>query len=562
MNEPITQLISDYLYGHITDEQFEQLQTWLREHPEHIKHYVYEAYLFRSTRSLLEYREMAQSCTTPALLEEEIQIDVVDEQPSSSEQIEEIKRMADQRLTAFLEEEHRRLAAPTATPVFKIDWAAAGQRIGETFNRVLRVTQMTFKLAVVSMIALLFCLAGLQYMRSRRVLASITSTTDAVWMTAAPEVELRAGVLALKSGLVELTFKSGDELILEGPATLRLLSTQKVMLESGIVSVQVPVGTQGFTVETPVTEIVDLGTQFGVRVDKQGETESHVFSGKIEVAAGENQQRFIEGQAVQVDTEQAVHVYDLRDRPQHFVNHLPRIRFDLASAVAGGNGLGGDCPGYALDPGMGQIHPHIVAVSNPRRKGDHQYHTMTELPYVDGVFVPDGNQMPVLVSSAGHTFAQCPPTSNEYWSDIGNTITTTHISQVPLPLSLNGTDYCTDEYPGINLHANAGVTFDLHTIRQALPYKEIVEFQTVCGVSDGEQMVNDPALDLWILVDGQIRFSARNLTIGDAHAVQLDLRPQDRFLSLVSTDGGNGISPDHALFGEPTLILQAQHNNK
>ena len=40
--------------------------------------------------------------------------------------------------------------------------------------------------------------------------------------------------------------------------------------------------------------------------------------------------------------------------------------------------------------------------------GDGKYHRVEGLPFVDGVFIPDGRAGPVQVDSAGHTFAEFP----------------------------------------------------------------------------------------------------------------------------------------------------------
>ena len=44
-----------------------------------------------------------------------------------------------------------------------------------------------------------------------------------------------------------------------------------------------------FAVRTPTATVTDLGTEFGVEVDKQGDTTSHVFRGsvRLQVASGD-----------------------------------------------------------------------------------------------------------------------------------------------------------------------------------------------------------------------------------------------------------------------------------
>jgi hypothetical protein len=53
-------------------------------------------------------------------------------------------------------------------------------------------------------------------------------------------------------------------------------------LQAGKLVASVPTKAIGFTVETPEAEFVDLGTEFGVKVDEHGTAEATVFRGCIE----------------------------------------------------------------------------------------------------------------------------------------------------------------------------------------------------------------------------------------------------------------------------------------
>jgi len=56
-------------------------------------------------------------------------------------------------------------------------------------------------------------------------------------------------------------------------------------VEEGKLTAFVPPSAKGFTVMTPVAEVVDYGTEFGVTVDKSGETETSVFKGEVDFRA-------------------------------------------------------------------------------------------------------------------------------------------------------------------------------------------------------------------------------------------------------------------------------------
>ena len=87
--------------------------------------------------------------------------------------------------------------------------------------------------------------------------------------------------LDLLEGMAKLRFDCGAEVILRGPAKLRIDSGMRCFLTSGELSAIVPEVAQGFTVDTPLGRVVDLGTAFGVNVDE--EIEVQVFEGELEL---------------------------------------------------------------------------------------------------------------------------------------------------------------------------------------------------------------------------------------------------------------------------------------
>lgn len=90
---------------------------------------------------------------------------------------------------------------------------------------------------------------------------------------------------ALKSGRAELRFRNGVTAIVEGPAVFQVRDEMRLHVAYGKCSVNVAPGAEGFSVETPLTRIVDRGTRFAVDVDETGETEVQVVEGKAEVHA-------------------------------------------------------------------------------------------------------------------------------------------------------------------------------------------------------------------------------------------------------------------------------------
>ncbi len=88
---------------------------------------------------------------------------------------------------------------------------------------------------------------------------------------------------ALISGTVELRFPDGAEVILEAPGVMTITGRDRLLLNAGTCSVHAPPGAEGFQIETPQTEITDLGTRFSVSVSEVGETDVQVLEGLAEV---------------------------------------------------------------------------------------------------------------------------------------------------------------------------------------------------------------------------------------------------------------------------------------
>jgi len=87
--------------------------------------------------------------------------------------------------------------------------------------------------------------------------------------------------LNLLEGMAKLRFDCGAEVILRGPAKLRIDSGMRCFLGSGELSAIVPEVAHGFTVDTPLGRVVDLGTAFGVNVEE--DIEVQVFEGELEL---------------------------------------------------------------------------------------------------------------------------------------------------------------------------------------------------------------------------------------------------------------------------------------
>jgi hypothetical protein len=134
-------------------------------------------------------------------------------------------------------------------------------------------------------------------------IAWLTNAQDCKWIgNQAPAGDMRAGkVLQLQHGLAEICFQSGARVVLEGPATLELVDASSARLLHGKLTAQVLGPAKGFQVMTPHGKVIDLGTEFGMSVGKDGATDVYVFAGKVEAYADT-------ARAVSVEEKQAARI--------------------------------------------------------------------------------------------------------------------------------------------------------------------------------------------------------------------------------------------------------------
>ncbi len=89
---------------------------------------------------------------------------------------------------------------------------------------------------------------------------------------------------ALTSGLIELRFPDGTQVIVEGPSVIELDNLHRLIVRQGTCSVFTPFGAEGFKVITPRTEVANVGPRFLVKVDEGGEATVQVIESAL--AAG------------------------------------------------------------------------------------------------------------------------------------------------------------------------------------------------------------------------------------------------------------------------------------
>jgi hypothetical protein len=126
-----------------------------------------------------------------------------------------------------------------------------------------------------------------EFQRDRKdAVAVLSQAADAAWPDGIPldvGSPVPSGRFEIESGLVQLDFLSGANLVVEGPAELDLLSNMLVVCRRGKVRAHIPPQAHGFTIDTPRHRTVDLGTEFAINVNDDQLTEVHVLDGEVEL---------------------------------------------------------------------------------------------------------------------------------------------------------------------------------------------------------------------------------------------------------------------------------------
>jgi len=211
---------------------------------------------------------------------------------------------------------------------------------------------------------------------------------------------------------------------------------------------------------------------------------------------------------------------------------------DLADIVGGGNGFGTGRKGLGLDARTGKVQERPFGDLGNVKPGDYR---ACEYEFVDGVFVPANDE--TRISSTGLSATGLPLNSGKAWDMIRNGPVASQFST-----QLGKTDFNADRHSMIGLHANAGITFDLRAIRKATNLDKL-QFSTVAGY--GGRTV-EPSAEFRVLLDGQ-QLAHGRIGRNDAVPIKFSVPADARFLTFISTDGGNGYGHDQISFGDPRL---------
>ena len=242
------------------------------------------------------------------------------------------------------------------------------------------------------------------------------------------------------------------------------------------------------------------------------------------------------------------------------VGQLQGEGLDLADIVGGGNGFGSGKKGLGIDARTGKVQERPFGDLGNVKPGNY---ASCDYPFVDGVFVPANGQ--TRISSTGLSAHSLPENSGKAWDMIRHGPVSSQYST-----TLGTTDYNSAGHSMIGLHANAGITFDIAAIRNAGHPKDgkqtsnssklpidadpsAIDYNFSAVAGYGGRTV-EPSAEFRVYLDGELKSTAR-LGRNDTTNFSIEIPPTSRFLTLISTDGGNGYGHDQISFGDPRLTM-------
>ncbi len=465
-------------------------------------------------------------------------------------------------------------------PKTLLDYIESNETTVDTVDQPVGKKRKVIFSLVGSIAACLLVAVGFQIsaMSSRVEVATLTDSIGAEWASNShlengSRLATNSKSYRLKYGFAELMFDNNAKVTIEGPAEFVITSEDRIKLKYGYAYSSVPPEAIGFAINTPSALVIDLGTQFGIQVSYQGDTELHVLKGKTTLITGDKEKRAstevsqglarkvtkYNAKVSEIACDERLFVRDIESKTNLIWRGRPTI--NLADIIGGGNGWGTGNLEYGIDAITGKSG----YFSSEDRRGTGKFMPVNNM-FIDGVFVPQGFNNNQKISSEGHIFVECPKTNNVCYSAILNGYgrDLEDYQWRAAHGKLGNRPYGTAEYPSIFMHANLGITFDLEAIRKSLPEGKIQRFVSDVGMSSDTP--RDGNFDVWVLVDGELRKSIKGIDdISEVFFIDVALDESDRFLTLVSTDGEDpdlaedspmlATDSDWCIFARPYLEL-------
>ena len=271
----------------------------------------------------------------------------------------------------------------------------------------------------------------------KAIVAKVTQTASIRFAEGAPSLKVNSPIeidqeYAISEGQIQLVFSNGAEVILTGPAVFESQGKQHLAIRYGSCSVFAPEGAEGFTVETPLSNVVDFGTRFSVNVSEIGNTDVQVIEGetdvrpiKIDNNSKAKTKRLTKGMAQRLTTNNGVVIDAIPFDGGQYVSQLPDRVVSYATTLGANHKAdnltsvtiqrGGKVYQYPVDDLIGIELTHFIGKSfstvsgavDPATDGNpktlRRYLLDQDRSLLTGVINPSGSKTPLTI----------PPVMNE-----------------------------------------------------------------------------------------------------------------------------------------------------
>ncbi len=150
------------------------------------------------------------------------------------------------------------------------------------------------------------------------------------------------------------------------------------------------------------------------------------------------------------------------------------------------------------------------------------------------VFVPDGP-------------APIPATSGHFWDTVANRPLNAQRST-----KLGDTDFAAKGHTMLAMHTNSGITFDLAKLREQSGVAAM-RLTGLVGFGAAKEAA-DTRADFTVFMDDELKFQKLKLRKDETAALDVEVPATAKTLTLIATDGGDGISHDLLFIGDPKLV--------
>ncbi|QDT40722.1 FecR protein [Gimesia alba] len=307
--EPLlNQLLNHSPEGGLSDSEFEQFQSFLLSDPRAIQHYFEYVDIDSGIQDDMSKRLLALEATAIG----ETDIKETAQKPQLYQEPQEIKRRSSGRRLLYM---HYFLAVATSLVLFlALEWMTSGDFLWKQTPDSITKEKLT----------------DLPY------IATLTRATDCVWGGEFPPEfsgqRLLSNELILEQGVAEFRFDSGVRLILEGPTKINMVTACCAKLDYGKMVLHGYEPSPEFSLITPLLTFHDIGTEYGAKIDKDGEVDLYVFEGAVRVDPNQKNEQFAE--SVIIEAGQAKHlndqsIDDIQLQPNLFNREVPGAPKDL-----------------------------------------------------------------------------------------------------------------------------------------------------------------------------------------------------------------------------------------